>query len=156
MGRSELLSRVEPPGIQATHLLRSARELAHAKRYAAALADIDLAISLAPSFALHDYRGVLLCLMNKVQEALESFTLALSLTTSPKEQAEIYFHRALLYGREKMFDEALCDLAQAHKLRPANATYREACARVEEEKERVYHKVIVPVLYTSTQKGNRE
>jgi tetratricopeptide (TPR) repeat protein len=89
--------------------------------------------------------------MNKVQEALESFTLALSLTTSPKEQASVFFHRALLYGREKMFDEALSDLAQAYTLCPANATYREARVRVEEEKERACHQaVVVPVLCTST------
>lgn len=152
-----LLSRVKtrPPEREAARLLQSARQFVRVKQYVAALAVLHRAILLSPSCTLYDYQGSLLCLLNKVQEALESFALALPLANSPKERAGIYFHRALLYGREKLFDEALSDLVRAHKLCPANATYREAQTRVEEEKERACPQADVPVLCTSTPKGNR-
>ena len=122
--------------MQATRLLRCARKHAQARDYSVALATIDRAISLAPSATLFDYRGVLLCLMGRAQEALESFTQALLLATSPEQQAEIYFHRGLLYGRERLYDQALVDLSQARQLDPAHAMYREASAGVELEKGR--------------------
>jgi tetratricopeptide (TPR) repeat protein len=129
------LSKGKRPATQATRLLRCARKHAQARDYRGALADIDQAISLAPSAALFDYRGVLLCLTGRVQDALESFTQALSLA-APEQQAEIYFHRGLLYGRERLYDQALVDLSQARQLDPAHATYREASIGVELEKER--------------------
>jgi tetratricopeptide (TPR) repeat protein len=139
------LSRVKSPGIQAAHLVRSARRLVYAKRYVAALAAVDQAIFLAPSFAFYDYRGVLLCIMDKEQEALESFALALTLTTASADQAEIYFHRALLYGRVGSFDKALADLTRAQQLSPAHLAYREARASVAVEKERTLRKNPVSV-----------
>jgi len=133
-----LLSRVksQSPEKQAMQFLNTARQFARVKKYAEALAVLHRATILFPLCALYDYLGSLLCLMNKVQEALESFAMALPLANSPIEQSGIYFHRALLYGREKMFDEALSDLERAQKLCPSNATYREARACVEGEKER--------------------
>jgi tetratricopeptide (TPR) repeat protein len=148
-----LLSRVKPqaPEKQAMQLLNTARQFARVKQYVAALSVLHRAIILCPSCTLYDYQGSLLCLLNREQAALESFALALPLANSPIEQSGIYFHRALLYGREKMFDEALSDLERAQKLCPSNATYRKARACVEGEKERVCHQeVVVPVFCIST------
>ena len=139
------LSKGRTPVRQATRLFRDARKRAQARDYCGALATIDRAITLAPSATLFDYRGALLCLVEKVQDALESFAQALSLATCSEHQAEIYFHRGLLYGRERLYDQALADLAQARQLSPANTTYRAAMASVEIEKRRACCENPVPV-----------
>jgi tetratricopeptide (TPR) repeat protein len=121
---------------QAARLFRSARKHVRARRYIAALADLDRAIRLTPTGVLYDYRGVLLALMERTTEALASFASALSVTALPEKQAEIHFHRGLLHGREGSYDLALMDVARAQQLRPCNLTYREAREKMEKERTR--------------------
>ena len=126
------MSKVDPPGTETDRLVRSAKEHIGARRYDAALVDLDQAIRITPTGALYDYRGVVLALMEKTQEALASFARALELAALPGKQAEIYFHRGLLHGREGLYDLALMDLARAQQLCPCK-TYRRARAEIERE-----------------------
>jgi tetratricopeptide (TPR) repeat protein len=122
------------PKVQASRLFRAAKRLAADDRYTSALAALQQAIELYPTAAeIWDYRGVLLSLMDRTQEALESFASALSLTGSAELQAQIYFHRGLLHGRDQAYAQAHEDLVQAQRLCPANATYREAVLEIEKE-----------------------
>ncbi len=117
-------------------LARRASRLARQERYGEALARIDQAILLAPHCAaFHDVRGALLALLRREQEALASFARALSLAEGEQEQALIYFHRSLLYGRRREYDQALLDMKRAERLDPASQTYREAIEQIRREKD---------------------
>lgn len=121
----------------AASLARRASRLARQERYGEALARIDQAILLAPHCAaFHDARGALLALLKREQEALASFARALSLAEGEQEQALIYFHRGLLYGRRREYDQALLDLKRAERLDPDSQTYREAIEQIRREKNR--------------------
>jgi tetratricopeptide (TPR) repeat protein len=123
---------------RAARLARSARRLARQKRYGEALAMLDQAILLDPlCAALHDERGVLLSLLRREQEALASFASAIALARGEQEQALIYFHRGLLYGRRREYDQALLDMKRAERLDPATQTYREAVEQIRREKDRL-------------------
>jgi len=122
---------------RAARLARSARRLARHERYSEALARFDQAILLDPlCAAFHDARGALLSLLRREQEALASFARAISLAQGEQEQALIYFHRGLLYGRRREYDQALLDMKRAERLDPANQTYREAVEQIRREKAR--------------------
>ena len=117
-------------------LARRASRLARQERYGEALARLDQAILLAPfNAAFHDARGALLSLLRREPEALASFARALSLAQGEQEQALIYFHRGLLYGRRREYDQALLDLKRAERLDPASQTYREAVEQIRREKD---------------------
>ncbi len=116
-------------------LVRSARQLVRRECYGEALARLDQAILLDPVCAAsHDARGVLLSLLGREQEALASFVRALSLAQPAHEQALIYFHRGLLYGRRKEYDQALLDVKRAQRLDPSTQTYQEAIEQIQREK----------------------
>jgi tetratricopeptide (TPR) repeat protein len=118
----------------AASLARRASRLARQEHYGEALARIDQAILLAPHCAaFHDARGALLALLRREQEALGSFARALSLAQGEQEQALIYFHRGLLYGRRREYDQALLDIKRAERLDPASQTYREAVEQIRRE-----------------------
>ncbi len=122
----------------AARLARSARRLARRERYGDALARLDQAILLNPlCAALHDERGVLLALLRREQEALVSFASAIALARGEQEQALIYFHRGLLYGRRREYDQALLDMKRAERLDPATRTYQEAVELIRREKDLV-------------------
>ena len=118
-------------------MARSARRLARQERYSEALARFDQAILLDPlCAAFHDARGALLSLLRREQEALASFAIAISLAQGEQEQALIYFHRGLLYGGRREYDQALLDMKRAERLDPANQTYQEAVEQIRREKAR--------------------
>jgi tetratricopeptide (TPR) repeat protein len=97
---------------------------------------MDQAILLDPlCAAFHDARGALLSLLRREQEALASFAQALSLAREEPEQALIYFHRGLLYGRRREYDQALLDMKRAERLDPDSRTYREAVEQMRREKD---------------------
>jgi tetratricopeptide (TPR) repeat protein len=123
------------PKKQATRYLAQARRLVLHDQYNAAVAALDRAIACTPTAQLYDYRGVVLSLAGRVEEALQSFLQALkgSNPWGVRLQAEIYFHRGLLYGREGARDFARADFAQAVRLCRSDATYREALAEIERE-----------------------
>ena len=122
----------------AARLARSARRLARRERYGDALARFDQAILLNPlCAAFHDERGVLLALLRREQEALVSFASAIALARGEQEQALIYFHRGLLYGRRREYDQALLDMKRAERLDPATQTYQEAVELIRREKDLV-------------------
>jgi len=130
---------------QARHLQRLAQQYASLRRYIDALHAIDQAIALAPSVFLYDSRGVLLCLLDNLEKAEESFAQALRLEASPsRTQADVYFHRGLLYGRQGLFEKALADLATAQHLLPNERAYREASASIERERQHTHSD---PVLF---------
>jgi tetratricopeptide (TPR) repeat protein len=104
-------------------------------RWHDALSILDRAIQRGPRAALYDQRGVLLALLKKELRALEDFAAALTLTQAPEEQARIYFHRGLLYGRRQCYDQALLDVKRAARLDP-NQTYQEALEQLQRERER--------------------
>ena len=108
--------------------LRAARRLVRELRYGEALDMLGEAIARRPSAELYDYRGVLLALMRREEAALLDYEQALSLATIPVLQAQVLYHRSLLFGRCGSYDEALLDLQQAQRRAPGNATYREAMA----------------------------
>jgi tetratricopeptide (TPR) repeat protein len=115
-----------------------AMRLARQERYGEALARFDQAILLDPlCAALHDARGVLLSLLRREQEALASFASAITLARGEQEQGLIYFHRGLLYGRGREYDQALLDMKRAERLDPANQTYQEAVEQIRREKNQV-------------------
>ena len=121
---------------RASRLALLARRLAGQERYAEALARFDQAILLDPlCAAFHDERGALLSLLRREQEALESFASAISLAQGQQEQALIYFHRGLLYGRRREYDQALLDMKRAERLDPATQTYQEAVEQIRREKD---------------------
>lgn len=121
---------------RATKLARNARWLARRERYGDALARLDQAILLAPlCAALYDERGVLLSLLRREQEALASFATAIALARGEQEQALIYFHRGLLYGRRREYDQALLDMKRAERLDPATRTYQEAVEQIRRERD---------------------
>ena len=123
---------------RAARLALLAKRLAGQERYAEALARFDQAILLDPlCAAFHDERGVLLSLLRREQEALESFASAISLAQGQQEQALIYFHRGLLYGRRREYDQALLDMKRAERLDPANQAYQEAVELIRREKDRL-------------------
>jgi tetratricopeptide (TPR) repeat protein len=122
----------------ATKLARKARRLAHRERYGEALVRLDQAILLDPHCAaFHDERGVLLSLLRREQEALASFASAIVLARGEQEQALIYFHRGLLYGRRREYDQALLDMKRAERLDPATQTYQEAVEQIRRERDLV-------------------
>jgi len=123
---------------RAARLALLAKRLAGQERYAEALARFDQAILLDPlCAAFHDERGVLLSLLRREQEALESFASAISLAQGEQEQALIYFHRGLLYGRRREYDQALLDMKRAERLDPATQAYQEAVEQIRREKGRL-------------------
>ena len=123
---------------RAARLALLARRLAGQERYGEALARFDQAILLDPlCAAFHDGRGALLSLLRREQEALESFASAISLAQGEQEQALIYFHRGLLYGRRREYDQALLDMKRAERLDSATQTYQEAVEQIRREKDRV-------------------
>ncbi len=123
---------------RAARLALLAMHLARQERYSEALARFDQAILLDPlCAALHDARGVLLSLLRREQEALASFASAIALARGEQEQAMIYFHRGLLYGRRREYDQALLDMKRAERLDPATQTYQEAVEQIRREKDRV-------------------
>ena len=124
--------------VRAARLARRASRLARQERYGEALARMDQAILLDPlCAALHDARGVLLSLLRREQEALASFASAIALAQGEQEQALIYFHRGLLYGRRREYDQALLDMKRAERLDPATRTYQEAVELIRREKDLV-------------------
>ena len=123
---------------RAARLALLARRLAGRERYNEALARFDQAILLDPlCAALHDERGALLALLRREQEALVSFASAMALAQREQEQALIYFHRGLLYGRKREYDQALLDMKRAERLDPATRTYQEAVEQIRRERDRV-------------------
>ena len=123
---------------RAARLALLAMQLARQERYAEALARFDQAILLDPlCAAFHDGRGALLSLLRREQEALESFASAISLAQGEQEQALIYFHRGLLYGRRREYDQALLDMKRAERLDPATQAYQEAVEQIRREKGRL-------------------
>jgi tetratricopeptide (TPR) repeat protein len=136
LSRTRRLFPADTPA-RAARLAKSARRLARHERYSEALARFDQAILLDPSCAaFHDARGALLSLLRREQEALASFARAISLAQGEQEQALIYFHRGLLYGRRREYDQALLDMKRAERLDPANQTYQEAVELIRREKTR--------------------
>jgi tetratricopeptide (TPR) repeat protein len=137
------LSRIRPlfpadTRARAARLALLARRLARQERYSEALTRFDQAILLDPlCAAFHDGRGALLALLNREQEALESFARAISLAKGEQEQALIYFHRGLLYGRRREYDQALLDMKWAERLDPATRAYQEAVEQIRREKDRI-------------------
>jgi tetratricopeptide (TPR) repeat protein len=134
------LSRIRPlfpadAQARAARLALLAMRLARQERYGEALTRFDQAILLDPlCAAFHDARGVLLSLLRREQEALASFASAITLARGEQEQALIYFHRGLLYGRRREYDQALLDMKRAERLDPANQTYQEAVEQIRREK----------------------
>ncbi len=118
---------------QAEQFFQSAQQLVRDDHYGAAIEALDQAIQLAPTAELYDYRGVVLALVLNNEAALESFTNALSLARTDDVRAEISFHRGLLYGREKLYEQALLDLARACRLNRFAPTYREALDQLQKE-----------------------
>ncbi len=120
---------------KAARLVGSVRQLVQKARYDEALARLDQAILLDPVWATsYDVRGVLLSLLGREQEALASFARAITLAKAQQEQALIYFHRGLLYGRRKEYDQALLDMKRAQRLDPSTQTYQEAIEQISAEK----------------------
>ena len=120
---------------KAARLVGSVRQLVQKARYDEALARLDQAILLEPECAArHLARGVLLSLLGREQEALTSFARAIPLAKAQQEQALIYFHRGLLYGRRQEHDQALLDMKRAQRLDPATQTYQEAIEQIQREK----------------------
>lgn len=111
---------------QAEKRFRAAQRLVQNDRYDSAILALDQAIRCAPAAHLYDYRGVILFLMGRMEEALASYGQALTYQTPPAERAIIYFHRGLLYGQDGAYDQALLDLSRAQRLAPAHAEYRAA------------------------------
>ena len=104
-----------------------ARRLVREDRLIEALKVLDQAVQLTPeSGVLHDERGLVLALLSREQEALQSYERALTLLKEPSAQAAVYFHRALLYGRRGELDQALLDVKRAARWDEHNATYQEA------------------------------
>jgi tetratricopeptide (TPR) repeat protein len=123
-----------------------AQQYAYLRRYTDALQATEQAITLAPSASLYDYRGVLLCLLDNLEEAETSFNQALKLEArSPRTRAEVYFHRGLLYGRQGLFEKALADLAEAQNLLPAETAYRQASAGIERERQRSQSELVLSI-----------
>ena len=120
---------------QAKCWLRSAQRLVKADRYEAALDALDRAIELTRTAELYDYRGVVLSLMDRREAAVESYGQAVGLASTPALQAQIYFHRGLLYGNEGAYDQALLDFARATSLNPAERSYLEARLTLERERD---------------------
>ena len=122
----------------ASRLARRASRLARQERYGEALARMDQAILLDPfCAAYHDARGALLSLLRRDQEALASFAQALPLAREEQEQALIYFHRGLLYGRRREYDQALLDMKRAERLDPDTPLYQEAMEQMRKGKARL-------------------
>ena len=123
---------------RAARLALLARRLARQERYGEALARFDQALLLDPLCAtFHDARGVLLALLEREQEALASFARAITLAQGEQEQALIYFHRGLLYGRRREYDQALLDMKRAERLDPATQAYQEAVEQIRRERDRI-------------------
>lgn len=118
---------------RANRWFRTARRLVRGDCYEAALAALDRALALTPTAELADYRGVVLALIDRVQEAVAAYEQALLLACTPTLQAQIYFHRGLLYGREQAYEQALLDFSRAAMLHPAERSYREALETLERE-----------------------
>ena len=116
--------------------LRAARRLVRELRYGEALDVLGEAIARCPSAELYDYRGMLHAFMRREEAALLDYEQALSLATIPILQAQVLYHRSLLFGRRGSYDEALLDLQQAQRLAPSNATYQEAMATLRLERSR--------------------
>ena len=112
-----------------------ARRLTRKQRYEEALSLLGSAIAQIPRADLYDYRGVLCAFLHKEGEALEDYGRALALASKPVEQAQILYHRGLLYGRRQSFDLALQDMDQAQRLDPANTLYEEAAGQIRIESQ---------------------
>ena len=133
-GGRRCLVKIHPLHAKAAGLVKSARQLVRKARYDEALARLDQAILLEPECAArHLARGVLLSLLGREQEAL-SFARAIPLAKAQQEQALIYFHRGLLYGRRKEYDQALLDMKRAQRLDPSTQTNQEAIEQISAEK----------------------
>lgn len=137
MSRTHRVFPADAPS-RAARLALHARRLSRRERYSDALARLDQAILLDPlCAAFHDERGVLLSLLRREQEALSSFASAIALARGEQEQALIYFHRGLLYGRRREYDQALLDMKRAERLDPATRTYQEAVEQIRRERDLV-------------------
>lgn len=115
---------------QARKLFNEAKRHIREKRYEDASLLLTQAIQLAPSVDLYDYRGVVYTLMQTTEQALQSFTQALLHAATHEEQARIYFHRCLLYGRAESYAQALLEIQHALLLVPKNTTYQDAQADI--------------------------
>ncbi|WP_220211278.1 hypothetical protein [Reticulibacter mediterranei] len=111
----------------------SAKRLVEQDCYHTAILLLDQAVQCAPAAYLYDYRGVVLCLIGRGEEALASFAQALACPASRSLQAEVYFHRGILYGGEMAYELALLDFTHALQLVPAQRTYEEAIAQIKRE-----------------------
>jgi len=120
---------------QANKWLAEAKNLVCKECYDSALPILTQAIQLAPTAYLYDYRGVVLTLAQKPEQASKSFTQALLHAETRDEQARIYFHRCLLSGRAESYALALLDIEQAVLLAPKNAAYREAQKHIAQAKQ---------------------
>jgi len=120
---------------KANTLLAEAKRCVRAECFEAALPILTEAIKLTPTAYLYDYRGVVLTLAQKPEQALKSFTQALLCAQTRDEQARIYFHRSLLHGRTESYTQALLDIEQAVLLVPKNATYQEAQKHIVQAKQ---------------------
>lgn len=111
---------------RAEKCFRAAQRLVQQDRYDSALLALDQAIRYKPTAPLYEYRGIVLFLAGRMEEALASYDQALTYESTPATRASIYFHRGLLYGQDGAYDQALLDLSRANRLAPANAEYRAA------------------------------
>lgn len=122
------------PQQQASKHFQAAQQLVRQDRYDQAVLALDRAIACTPTADLYEYRGVVLALIMRNEEALEDFARALERASTDQERASIAFHRSLLYGREQCYDQALLDLTRACRLCPDDPTYREALAQLRAER----------------------
>lgn len=107
-----------------------ARQLVREWRYDEALSVLGEALAQSPRADLYDYRGVLLALAGREADALLDYAMALGLANTPSLQAQILYHRGLLYGRRHLYDLALLDVQRALRLDPCNRTYGEALGQL--------------------------
>lgn len=122
------------PQQQAEKHFQAAQRLVRQDRYEQAAQALHQAIACTPTAEIYDYRGVVLSLAMRCEEALEDFAMALELASTDRQRASIAFHRGLLYGREQCYDQALLDLTRARRLCPDDPTYREALAQLRAER----------------------
>lgn len=124
------------PQQQAEKHFQAAQRLVRQDRYSQAIQALGRAIACTPTAALYEYRGVVLALVMRNEEAVESFATAFALATTDQERASIAFHRGMLYGREQCYDAALLDIKRACRLCPEHPTYRQALALLRAERGR--------------------
>ena len=121
------------PQQRAKRFLRIAQWYVGADCYGAAIQAMDQAITYTPTAELYDYRGIVLAIASRNEEAVASFGKALELAATNQERASISFHRGVLYAREHGYDQAVLDLRRACRLNPGDPTYREALAQLQRE-----------------------